>query len=61
MFSKFVRRSHMYLALFLTPSILMYALSTLAMTHRAAFRQTFYTAPSPASNCIVFPSMAATD
>jgi len=42
MFSKLVRRSHMYLALFLFPWLLMYALSTLAMNHRAMF------APAPA-------------
>lgn len=34
MFSKIVRRTHMYLALFLMPWMLMYALSTLAMNHR---------------------------
>ena len=37
MFSKVVRRTHMYLALFLFPWMLMYALSTLAMNHRAIF------------------------
>ena len=36
-FSIIVRRTHMYLALFLFPWILMYALSTLAMNHRAVF------------------------
>jgi hypothetical protein len=36
-FSELVRRTHMYLALFLFPWILMYALSTLAMNHRALF------------------------
>lgn len=41
MFSKIVRRSHMYLALFLVPWILMYALSTMAMNHREFFKQ-FY-------------------
>lgn len=41
MFSKIVRRSHMYLALFLTPWMLMYALSTMAMNHREFFTQ-FY-------------------
>ena len=30
-FSKIIRRVHMYLALFLAPWMLMYALSTLAM------------------------------
>jgi len=39
MFSKIVRRTHMYLALFLTPWILMYALSTMAMNHRELFRR----------------------
>ena len=34
MLSKVLRRSHMYLALFLTPWILMYTLSTIAMNHR---------------------------
>jgi len=33
MFSKVNRRTHMYLALFLTPWILMYALSTIGMNH----------------------------
>lgn len=37
MFSKFLRRSHLYLALFLTPWILIYALSTMAMNHRQFF------------------------
>src|SRR5262245_7332639 len=35
MFSKFVRRSHMYLALFLTPWMIGYAASTLLMNHEA--------------------------
>jgi hypothetical protein len=34
MFSKLVRRTHMYLALFLTPWIFAYSLSTIAMNHR---------------------------
>ena len=37
MFSKFLRRSHMYLALFLTPWMLVYALSTMGMNHRQYF------------------------
>jgi hypothetical protein len=37
MFSLLLRRAHMYLALFLFPWMLMYALSTLAMNHRHAF------------------------
>lgn len=36
-FSTSVRRTHMYLALFLFPWMLMYALSTLAMNHRRFF------------------------
>ena len=38
MLSKTIRRTHMYLALFLTPWVLMYALSTMAMNHRPFFR-----------------------
>jgi hypothetical protein len=34
MFSKVVRRTHMYLALFLTPWMAAYAISTIAMNHR---------------------------
>jgi hypothetical protein len=34
MFSKIVRRTHMYLALFLAPWMTVYALSTIAMNHR---------------------------
>ena len=34
MFSKLIRRTHMYLALFLTPWMLVYAISTIAMNHR---------------------------
>lgn len=37
MFSKLLRRTHMYLALFLTPWVLLYTVSTLAMNHRAWF------------------------
>jgi hypothetical protein len=37
MFSKVIRRTHMYLALFLFPWMLMYAISTLAMNHRVFF------------------------
>lgn len=33
--SKLIRRAHLYLALFLTPWVLLYALSTLAMNHKA--------------------------
>jgi hypothetical protein len=35
MFSKLIRRSHMYLALFLTPWMIGYAASTLLMNHEA--------------------------
>ena len=38
MFSKLLRRTHLYLALFLGPWILMYAVSTFVMNHRAWFR-----------------------
>ncbi len=38
MFSKIIRRTHMYLALFLGPWMLMYALSTMVMNHRHLFR-----------------------
>ena len=41
MFSKFVRRTHMYLALFLTPWMLGYALSTIVMNHNVSGPQTF--------------------
>ena len=37
MFSWLLRRTHMYLALFFFPWMLMYALSTVAMNHRARF------------------------
>lgn len=38
MVSKILRRSHMYLALFLTPWMVMYTASTLVMNHREQFR-----------------------
>ena len=41
MISKLIRRTHMYLALFLTPWMLMYALSTMAMNHRDFFRKRY--------------------
>lgn len=37
MVSRLLRRTHMYLALFLFPWVLMYAASTLVMNHRARF------------------------
>ena len=47
MFSKLVRRTNMYLALFLFPWILMYALSTFAMNHRALFSAKYGPVPVP--------------
>jgi hypothetical protein len=47
MISKVVRRTHMYLALFLFPWILMYALSTLVMNHRALFVERYGEGPIP--------------
>jgi hypothetical protein len=47
MFSRFVRRSHLYLALFLTPWVLMYALSTIAMNHRHLFQEAYGKGPPP--------------
>lgn len=47
MLSRFVRRTHMYLALFLFPWVLMYALSTLVMNHRAYFAERYGTGPIP--------------
>jgi hypothetical protein len=39
MFSRVVRRTHMYAGLFLSPWMLMYGLSTVAMNHRASFQR----------------------
>jgi hypothetical protein len=47
MLSKIIRRSHMYVALFLSPWLLMYALSTLVMNHRAYFVQKHGAGPAP--------------
>jgi hypothetical protein len=47
MFSKIVRRSHMYLALILFPWMLMYGLSTLVMNHRAIFIAKYGRGPAP--------------
>ena len=47
MIMKVVRRTHMYLALFLFPWVLMYALSTLAMNHRALFISAYGEEPAP--------------
>ncbi|MFN7924797.1 MAG: hypothetical protein U0Q16_32135 [Bryobacteraceae bacterium] len=38
MLSKLIRRTHLYLALFLTPWVLMYMASTFVMNHRTLFR-----------------------
>jgi hypothetical protein len=43
MFSKLVRRTHMYLALFLAPWMIGYAVSTVAMQHRMPRPTTFVT------------------
>ncbi|MCI0541236.1 MAG: hypothetical protein L0Z50_39040 [Verrucomicrobiales bacterium] len=45
--TKFIRRTHMYLALFLTPWMLIYGLSTMAMNHRGFFKR-LYGAGAPA-------------
>lgn len=45
MFSKLIRRTHMYLALFLIPWMAMYALSTLAMLHRDFFLNRYQGTP----------------
>lgn len=47
MLSKLLRRTHLYLALFLSPWILMYAASTVVMNHRVLFRS-LYGGPPPA-------------
>jgi hypothetical protein len=47
MFSRLLRRTHMYLALFLFPWIAMYAVSTLVMNHRALFVAHYGTGPVP--------------
>jgi len=47
MFSRLLRRIHLYLALFLMPWILMYAASTFVMNHRVQF-QALYGGPLPA-------------
>src|SRR5437667_1117413 len=41
MLSRIIRRIHMYFALFLTPWVLMYALSTMAMNHRGFFKKLY--------------------
>ena len=45
--STIVRRTHMFLALFFFPWILMYALSTLVMNHRSFFVTRYGEGPVP--------------
>ncbi len=45
MLSRILRRTHMYLALFLTPWVLMYALSTVVMNHRGHLRRVYGETP----------------
>lgn len=47
MFSKVLRRTHMYLALFLGPWVVMYAVSTMAMNHRELFVGMYGRGPAP--------------
>jgi hypothetical protein len=47
MFSKLLRRFHLYLALFFTPWLVMYTLSTLVMNHRAYFIEKHGRGPVP--------------
>jgi hypothetical protein len=47
MISKLIRRTHMYIALFLFPWVFMYALSTLVMNHRAIFVARYGEGPVP--------------
>ncbi len=46
MFSNVLRRTHMYLALFLMPWMLMYAVSTMAMNHRHSLQKYFGKEPA---------------
>lgn len=45
MLSQVLRRSHMYLALFLTPWVLMYTVSTATMNHREFFKEKYGSEP----------------
>lgn len=47
MLLRVVRRTHMFLALFFFPWMLMYALSTLVMNHRAVFVERYGEGPVP--------------
>jgi hypothetical protein len=47
MFSRVIRRTHLYLALFLAPWVLMYAMSTFVMNHRAHFIEKYGRGPAP--------------
>lgn len=46
MLSKTIRRIHMYLALFLVPWVLMYAISTIVMNHRHFFQEWYNHEPA---------------
>jgi len=66
MFSKVLRRTHLYLALFLAPWILMYAASTFVMNHRVWFQSLYGGPPKPPvpereqAYDAVFPEQAGT-
>lgn len=47
MISKVLRRTHMYLALFLGPWVVMYAVSTMVMNHRELFIRIYGRGPAP--------------
>src|SRR5947208_15334601 len=55
MFSKLVRRTHMYLALFLTPWMGGYALSTIVMNHNLTGQQTFVKEREQRSSIVGYP------
>jgi hypothetical protein len=46
MISRVIRRTHMYLALFLTPWVLMYSLSTMTMNHRESIKSYYDHSPA---------------
>ena len=56
MLSKLLRRTHMYLALFLTPWMLGYALSTILMNHNVGGPQTFVTEREQRYSIVVDPA-----
>jgi hypothetical protein len=59
MLSKLMRRTHMYLALFLTPWLLGYALSTIVMNHGVGGPQTFVTESEQTSSFTFEPGTPA--